>query len=124
MAQTPQEIGLGRGWLSGMSNHAIAILTPEHPDHIPPGRHYRPEGYFERGELSRLVRDRRREAAKPLAAGEIAASIIAAKGFPDAAHLAVMKMVVSPLNALAGRGELTKAGKTRDARRVAMGDRA
>ena len=49
-------------------------------------------------------------------AGEIAAGIIAAKGFPDTAHLAVTKMVVARLNVLAGRGELAKTGKTRDAR--------
>ena len=95
---------------------AIAILTPEHPDYVAPRRHYRRESYFRRGELSRLVRDRIREASKPLAAGEIAASIIAAKGFPDAAHLAVTKMVVGRLNVLAKRGELAKTGKTRDAR--------
>ncbi|HLY05848.1 MAG TPA: hypothetical protein VKR31_08885 [Rhizomicrobium sp.] len=100
---------------------AIAILTPEHPDHIPPRRHYRREGYFRRGELSRLVRDRIREASKPLAAGEIAAGIIAAKGFPDTAHLAVTKMVVARLNVLAGRGEIAKSGKTRDARWTVIG---
>jgi hypothetical protein len=93
---------------------AIAILTPEH--YIAPRRHYRRECYFKRGELSRLVREAMRDAGKPLAAGEIAAGIIAAKHFPDAAHLAVTKMIVARLNVLAGRGEIAKTGKTRDAR--------
>jgi hypothetical protein len=95
---------------------AIAILTPEHPDYVAPRRHYRRESYFRRGELSRLVREALRDAGKPLAAGEIAAGIIAAKRFPDAAHLAVTKMIVARLNVLAGRGDIAKTGKTRDAR--------
>jgi hypothetical protein len=95
---------------------AIAILTPEHANYIAPRRHYRRECYFKRGELSRLVREAIRDAGKHLAAGEIAAGIIAAKHFPDAAHLAVTKMIVARLNVLAGRGEIAKTGKTRDAR--------
>ena len=50
------------------------------------------------------------------APGEIAAAIIAAKGFPDACHPAVTKMVVARLGVLAKRGEIAKTGKTRDAR--------
>lgn len=95
---------------------AIAILTPEHPDYVAPRRHYRRESYFRRGELSRLVREALRDAGKPLAAGEIAAGIIAAKHFPDTAHLAVTKMIVARLNVLAKRGEIAKTGRTRDAR--------
>src|SRR5438105_4607502 len=95
---------------------AIAILTPEHPDYVAPRRHYRRECYFKRGELSRLVREAIRDAGKPMAAGEIAAGIIAAKHFPDTAHLAVTKMIVARLSVLAGRGEIAKSGKTRDAR--------
>ena len=96
---------------------AIAILTPEHPDYVAPRRHYSRTCYFKRGELSRLVRESLRDAAdKPLAAGEIAAGIIAAKHFPDTAHLAVTKMIVARLNVLAKRREITKTGRTRDAR--------
>jgi hypothetical protein len=95
---------------------AIAILTPEHPDYVAPRRHYARTAYFKRGELSRLVREAMRDAGKPLAAGEIAAGIIAAKHFPDAAHLAVTKMVVARLSVLAKRGEIAKTGMTRDAR--------
>lgn len=95
---------------------AISILTPEHPDYVAPRRAYRRDAYFRRGELSRLVREVLRDAGKPLAAGEIAASIIAAKRFPDMAHLAVTKMIVARLNVLAGRGDIAKTGKTRDAR--------
>ena len=63
-----------------------------------------------------IAREAMRDAGKPLAAGEIAACIIAAKRFPDAAHLAVTKMIVVRLGVLAGRGEIAKTGKTRDAR--------
>jgi SRSO17 transposase len=99
---------------------AIAILTPEHADYVAPRRHYSRTAYFKRGELSRLVREAMRDAGKPLAAGEIAAGIIAAKRFPDAAHLAVTKMIVGRLGVLAKRGEIAKTGKTRDARWVLM----
>jgi hypothetical protein len=57
-----------------------------------------------------------RDAGKPLAAGEIAAGIIAAKQFPDVAHLAVTKMAVARLGVLAKRGEIAKIGMTRNAR--------
>lgn len=103
---------------------AIAILTPEHPDYVAPRRGYKRTAYFRRGELSRLVRDALREAGKPLAAGEIAAGIIAAKHFPDTAHLAVTKMIVARLNVLAGRGEIAKTGKTRDARWTVPGEKS
>ena len=91
---------------------AMNILTPEHPDHIAPRRGL----YFANGELSRLVRERLRDATKPLSAGEIAAGIIAAKGFPEANHAAVTKMIVARLGALTRRGELAKTGTTRNAR--------
>jgi hypothetical protein len=51
-----------------------------------------------------------------LAAGEIAASVIAAKRFPDTVHLVITKMIASRLGVLARRGEIAKTGKTRDAR--------
>ncbi|HEX3664373.1 MAG TPA: hypothetical protein VHU23_03970 [Rhizomicrobium sp.] len=98
---------------------AIAILTPEHPDYVSPQRRYKRTAYFKRGELSRLVRDALREAGKPLAAGEIAAGIIAAKSFPESAHEGVRNMVLSRLTSLTARGEMVKTGKTRDARWVA-----
>jgi hypothetical protein len=72
--------------------------------------------YFKRGELSRLVREARRDAGKPHAAGEIAAGIIAAKHFPDAADMPVAKMTLSRLNVSAKAGEVAKTGKTRDSR--------
>ncbi len=95
---------------------AIAILSPEHPDYLAPRKHYRRGVYFKRDELARLVREALRDASKPLAAGEIAATIIAAKGFPDACHLAVTKMIVARLGAMTRRGEIAKDGKTRNAR--------
>lgn len=95
---------------------AIAILTPEHPDYVSPQKRYKRTAYFERGELSRLVREALRDAGKPLAAGEIAATIIAAKSYPDAAHGAVRNMILTRLGVLVKRGEIAKTGATRDAR--------
>ncbi|MGH6879235.1 MAG: hypothetical protein ACREHV_17885 [Rhizomicrobium sp.] len=95
---------------------AIAILTPDHADYVAPRRACDRRGYFKRGELSRLVREALRDAGKPLAAGEIAAGIIAAKRFPDAARAAITKMIVARRGVLAGNGEIAKTGKTRDAR--------
>ena len=95
---------------------AIAILTPEHPDYVAPRRGYKRTAYFRRGELSRLVREALRDAGKPLAAGEIAAGIMAAKDFPETHHTAVTKMVVARLNRLALDGGVAKAGSTRNAR--------
>jgi hypothetical protein len=51
-----------------------------------------------------------------LAAGEIAAGIIATKSFPDTAHPAIAKMILTRLNVLARGGDIAKIGKTRDAR--------
>ncbi len=101
---------------------AIAILTPDHPDHIPPQRRYRSDPYFRRHELSGLVREALRDARKPLAAGEIAATVMAAKGLPDAAHLPVTKAIVARLGELVRRGELAKTGKMRDARWAVLSD--
>jgi SRSO17 transposase len=95
---------------------AIAILTPDHADYVAPRRHYSRQAYFKRDELSRLVREALRDAGKPLAAGEIAASVIATKRFPDSAHLSITKMIVARLGVLAGRGDIAKTGKTRNAR--------
>jgi len=92
---------------------AIAILSPGHPDFIVPRRRYSRGSYFKRDELARLVREALRGARKPLVAGEIAAPIVAAKGFPDAAHLAVTKMMVARLQAMTRRGEIARDGKTR-----------
>jgi hypothetical protein len=95
---------------------AIAILTPEHPDYIAPKRATRRGAYFKRGELSRLVREALRDARKPLAAGEIAAGIVAAKQFPEAAHPGIAKMVLCRLRALGKEGAVAKSGTTRDSR--------
>jgi len=104
-----------RGALANL-DAAIAILTPDHADYVAPQRRYRRTPYFKRGELSRLVRDALREAGKPLAAGEIAAGIIADKQLPDAVHGGVRDMILVRLGVLAKRGEIAKTGNTRDAR--------
>jgi hypothetical protein len=97
---------------------AIAILTPEHPGYVAPHWPCRRGVYFKRRELSRLVREALRDAGRPLAAGEIAAGIIAARHFPDAAHMPVAKMILSRLRVLERAGEIAKTGTTRDSRRA------
>src|ERR1700691_4472915 len=66
---------------------AMEILTPDHPNYIAKTRK-RPR-YFERNELSRIVRATLRDAPKPLTAGEIASRAVAAKGLPASAHAVV-----------------------------------
>lgn len=93
---------------------AMGILSPDHPGHIPDRK--RRTRYFGHNELARLVRETLRDAGKPLSAGEIAASVMAAKGLTEAHHVAVTKMVVARLGAFARSGAIGKTGKTRDAR--------
>ena len=81
-----------------------------------PCRRYSRGAYFKRDELARLVRLALGDARKPLAAGEIAVAIIAAKGFPNACHLPVTKMIVARLEAMTCRGEIVKDRMTRNAR--------
>jgi hypothetical protein len=104
-----------RAALAGL-DAAIAILAPDKTAYAAAERHPRRDAYFKRNELSRLVRDMLRDATRPLTAGEIAASIMPAKGFPHSAHLAITKKVVARLGALTKRGEPIKSGKSRDAR--------
>jgi ribosomal protein L29 len=92
---------------------AMNILTPDHPDYIPKRRTTR---YFAKNDLSRLIRETLRDAAKPLSTGEITATVAAAKGYPSSALPAINKMVLARLGVLTKRGELTKTGSTRDAR--------
>jgi len=101
---------------AGLANldAAIGILSPDHPDYIAPRKPKK--RYFGHNELARLVRETLQDANRPLSAGEIAAGIRAAKGFPEAHYLAISKMVVSRLGAFAREGAVVKTGKTRDAR--------
>jgi hypothetical protein len=93
---------------------AIGILSPDHPDFIAPAKPKK--RYFGHNELARLVREALRDANRPLSAGEIAAAIMAAKGFPETHYAAVTKMVVARLGTFARDGAVAKTGKTRDAR--------
>lgn len=93
---------------------AIGILSPDHPDFIAPAKPKK--RYFGHNELARLVREALRDASKPLSAGEIAAAIMTAKGFPETHYTAVTKMVVARLNRFALDGVVTRIGKTRGAR--------
>jgi hypothetical protein len=78
------------------------------PDAIPPKRAYRRTRYFAAGELSRLCLDALRKADdKPIAAGEIAKTVIAEKGLPAD--------VSTVLRGLRKRGTVVKHGTSRDA---------
>jgi hypothetical protein len=106
---------------AGLANidAAIGILSPDHPDFIAATKPRK--RYFGHNELARLVRETLRDAAKPLSAGEIAAAIMAAKGFPEAHYLPISKMVLARLNRFALDGGVTRIGKTRGAK-WAVGD--
>ena len=93
---------------------AIGIISPDHPDFIEPAKPRK--RYFGHNELARLVRETLRDASRALSAGEIAASVMAAKGFPETHYAAVTKMVLARLNRFALDGVVTRTGKTRDAR--------
>ena len=110
---TEKKLAKLRGALANL-DAAIGILSPDHPDFIAPTKPKK--RYFGHNELARLVRETLRDASKPLSAGEVAASIMAAKGFPETHYTAVTKMVVARLNRLAVDGGVVKTGKTRDAR--------
>ena len=64
----------------------MALLTPDHPDAIPPRRGYRRTKYFARNELPRLALDALRKAGGPIAAAEIAAGAIRDKALPASAE--------------------------------------
>jgi hypothetical protein len=101
---------------AGLANldAAIGILSPDHPDYIAPRKPKK--RYFGHNELARLVREALRDASKALSAGEIAAAIMVAKGFPEAHYLPIAKMVVQRLGVFARDGVVVKTGSTRDAR--------
>ncbi|HEX4079267.1 MAG TPA: hypothetical protein VHX61_10410 [Rhizomicrobium sp.] len=101
---------------AGLANldAAMALLMPDHPDFIAPPK---PKTrYFGHNELARLVRETLRDATRALSAGEVTAAIMAKKGFTEAHHLAVTKMVVARLGLFGREGAVVKSGKTRDAR--------
>src|SRR5271170_2423894 len=62
---------------------AINLLTPGHPDAIPPRRGYRRTKYFARNELPRLALDALRKATGPVTAGEIAIGSHPRQGLPS-----------------------------------------
>ncbi len=92
---------------------AINLLTPGHPDALPPRRAYRRTRYFARNELSRLMLDVQRKASGPMTAGEIAAALVKAKELPTSATEAVTEMVLTILRGLRKRGTVAKHGEGR-----------
>ena len=95
---------------------AIKIFSPTmDPEAIPSHRTYRRARYFQRGEFSRLVLDRLRDAEGPTTTADLATAILAAKGLPvDSATLAhVTDKALGVLRGLRKRGTATKAGEGR-----------
>jgi hypothetical protein len=112
---TEKKLAKLRGNLANL-DAAINILTPGHPDAPPPRRAYRQTRYFARKELSRLVQDSLRTAGRPVTARDLALAAITAKGLPESAAETVTDMVLTVLRALTKRGDVAKAGTSRDAK--------
>ncbi len=89
---------------------AINLLTPDHPDALPPRRGYRRTRYFARNELSRLMLDTLRKAGAPLTAREIAAAAVEAKALPVSSLDAVTEMALTVLRCLRSRGSVLRVG--------------
>jgi hypothetical protein len=94
---------------------AMAILTPDHPEHIPNRKKYR-TGYFGRNELPRLVRDALRGASAPMTTSGVAAACIKAKSLPASAYEQAQVSVLGVLRGLARRGDVARSGTTRDSK--------
>jgi len=94
---------------------AMNLLTPNHPDAVPPRRGYRRTKYFARNELPRLTLDALRKASGPITAGEIAAGAIRDSGLPASAKEVVTEMVLGTLWGLVRRGTVIKTGSSRNA---------
>jgi hypothetical protein len=95
---------------------ATDILKPDHPDYVRTKRDYKRTGYFQTGELPRIVREALRDAKKPLSAGEIAAGFIAERSLPPSSHQVVAGRVAMALGRLGAKGQAVKTGRTRNAR--------
>jgi hypothetical protein len=98
----------------------IRLFSPgTNPDAIPPKRPYRRTRYFASNELSRLVMGALRLASGPIAAADIAAAVMGAKGAAqddEALKAVIAERVLVILRRLAKRGEAVKTGTSRDAR--------
>jgi hypothetical protein len=97
----------------------IRLFSPGiNPDSIPAKRPYRRTRYFGRNELSRLVMDALRLATGPLTAADIATAVMRAKGaaMDDEAFKAIITArALGVLRGLAKRGEVVRAGTSRNA---------
>ncbi len=97
----------------------IRLFSPgTNPDAIPAKRPYRRTRYFGHNELSRLVMDALRLAIGPLAAADIAAAVMRAKGaaVDDAAFKTIVTVrALTVLRRLAKRGEVARTGTSRNA---------
>jgi len=94
----------------------MKLLTPGHPDAVPPRRGYRRTKYFARNELPRLTLDTLRKATGPITTGEIALDAIRDKGLPSSAKETITEMVLGTLRGLVRRGTAAKTGLSRNAK--------
>jgi hypothetical protein len=95
---------------------AMNLLTPGHPDAVPPRRGYRRTKYFARNELPRLILMALRNATGPITAGGIATITIRDRGLPSSAKETVTEMVLGTLRGLVRRGTAVKTGNSRNAK--------
>jgi hypothetical protein len=97
----------------------IRLFSPgTNPDAIPAKRTYRRTRYFAHNELSRLAMGALRLATGPLAAADIAAAVLRAKGAAaddDAFKAIVSERALGVLRSLAKRGEVVRTGTSRNA---------
>ncbi|HWD26550.1 MAG TPA: hypothetical protein VG387_05255 [Rhizomicrobium sp.] len=95
----------------------LRLLDPKRdPDTIPAKRPQKRIKLFRQGELSRMIIDALRRAAKPVDAAAIVGALLAAGGHKDGARAALAPRVRSNLAYLQRRSKVIKLGAGRAAR--------
>ena len=98
----------------------LRLFQPDRdPDEIKPKRTYRRTRYFARNELARLCMDVLRDARGLITTDEIAAQVIAAKGFETAdstLRVAIRDQLLTVLRAARKRGTIEQTGLGRGVR--------
>lgn len=93
---------------------AIRIFSPEtDPEAIDPKRRYRRSRYFSPGEFARLCLDALRQATEPQTTAQILASVLAAKGIPEASN-SLTEKTLAYLRGKRKTGIVTKSGTTQN----------
>jgi hypothetical protein len=98
----------------------LRLFQPDRdPDEIKPRRTYRRTRYFARNELARLCMDVLRDASALITTDEIAAQVIAAKGFEGAdstLRASIRDQLLTVLRAARKRGTIEQMGLGRGVR--------